>query len=351
MRVRIYLIVLLTFAMPAGLLAQAAEPADDEPVYVTNLGRSVMTKADLIVHGLVDQSVKKVGSTFFRKLTVIKVLWGESEALQVSVSYLEPKSFGSKDEEVILALDGDPRGTAFELVGRRAVVEEGSPLPKVLSDYIEIEETPGAPRDRAVMLAATVKRHIEEKGEAALVARVELLLLVANYPEVLNHDFFEELRQLRFEAEPAVSADIELACRGMVMLTLKSQALVQIWKGDRSPRLSGRKPTESEVLASRMVAVEQMRGYVAAYPEAFDAADGELCGTIAESAPAQLVGRLNPLIAEIKQASRVNRRRAPADAETLRAESQGGSSFEHIEKREDATGGIARPGENSKTDE
>jgi|GEM_PF-4089895 len=343
LHLRITLIALIALMLPHSLAAQSAD-ADDEPkrVYVTNLGRSVLVQAELVVHGVVDRQVRKIGRTFLRKITVTKTLWGEAPGAQVSVTYLDPNTFRDRDVEVVVALRGSNLGGAYEIIGRRAALSADSTLPEVLADYIEIETTPGTPNDRAVVLAATVKRHLQEGGEAAVVARVELLLLVANYSSVLNHEYFNALRELAPTVESSVRSDIELACRGMVMLQLKSSSLVLAWKGDRAVKLSGREPTKPEVIASQIVAVDQLKTYLRLYPEAFDEADAELCEVIADTVPDQVVARLKELIREIQ---RVTRNRPQVDAEpastALSDAASGASSVTLIDKQEDATGGAA----------
>jgi hypothetical protein len=247
------------------------------PVFVSNVGRQVLSKADLVLTGTLSRTVRQASNTFRRELLVESVLWGNTRKQEVVLVYTDPDTFIDGDSYVAVALKAldESGGAAYTLLGRRMMLDAARR--DALKAYCLLESSTRPESERAAALRSAVMAQIAANDSASRMAGVELIYLVLHYPEVFAPDDYTALRAAANTASKGLAADIHLALKGLVETVYKRDAQIEIMAGKDEDR--------------RLMALARLDQYFRDYSGAFTENDAGRCALIgAGGGPALLAG-------------------------------------------------------------
>ncbi len=256
----VFSLLFVSLCNTAPAFAQDAEP---DRFWATNLGRTVLSRSDLIVTGTLAQSTRSFGTLTQRDLVVSRVLWGATLSRTITIVYENRRDLEDGTIDVLLALKSTGTGaTSFRLAARRELDDARSKT-DAIAHYCEIESSNAPRQERLEELRDLLVRQLRTGGPAARFASVELIYYVLNHPELLDHQDYLTLREIRRSASRPVQADIDLALRGLIAVSLKPDAQVEVLVSDNE--------------SARVRAISRLNGYLADVPEAFGQRDVDRC--------------------------------------------------------------------------
>jgi len=247
-----------------------ADAQPQAPEYVTNLGVNVLSRANLIVAGTLSKTVKNLNGVLARDIVVESVLWGATDAKQLTVMYAEAAAFSPSDDRVAVALEGKADATSLNLLGKRVPLYTPA-TEAALVEYLAIEKSRDDRKGKLDALEALLEKHLKAGSDAGRFAAVELIFFIKNHPARVTHKLYSTIRPIRASAEPKTAADMGIALRGMVETILMPDARVAVVRGEDA--------------ALRATALKNLNQYLEEEPAAFTRADIELCDTFIRLAP------------------------------------------------------------------
>jgi hypothetical protein len=235
----------------------------------SNFGRVILSKSDLIVHGVASAQRTRVGGSFRVEVTIERVLYGETELREVSVHYID-RAILPEDDAIrgLFALKELGRG-GYELVGKPVFMKTGdaeeAEKVRVARAYIALEAME-AGDDRTRVFWRLLLEHVREGGYPAQNAAVELVFVARDRAGIITEERFAELIEARNDAAGRLTRrtreDLDLAQQGMVESRIKSLKLRRIRRGDD--------------VQDRRLAARELLALIEQYPRAFTRADAEL---------------------------------------------------------------------------
>jgi len=266
---------IVTVALAPNVAAQAIEPATSNAPFVTNLGRTVLSRTPLIVTGTLGQSMRRIGNLCQRDLVVERTLWGHTVHPQLTILYENASTLEEGRQRVALCLNPIETGSSSCRITAKPMYVTDPVRVDAVAAYCRIESSSASTVDRTHALRDLLIQQIIQGGAAAQFAAVELIYLVQRNYEVFWHSHYDTLIEAARNSDRRVKADVNLALRGMVELVLKPDTQVEI---------------KSETLETvRVDLARRLEIYLRDFPAAFGEDDAARCGMIAVGASSDLV--------------------------------------------------------------
>ena len=284
---RCFLVLLTYVSLFAASSAEAASASESR--WVTNMGRTVLAQADVVVKGAISKKVSKFAGTWRRELLVQEILWGYTKRARIMVLYHHEGTFSGDDAGVALALRRVAGGgNAYEMIGGRTRINNESDL-SAIKAWIALEKSPLPLVERAETLRATIKRELKAGGVHARFAAVELLYMVRHHPQALNHEDYAGFLKQADRSPPLVRGDVRMAMAHLVSSTLKPAAQIEALRAKDQQ--------------DRVRAVQRLEGYLAQFPSMFSMVDADRCEMLSQRLPTTSWRRVSNMEMKIRTLS------------------------------------------------
>lgn len=264
----------LAFALAVLAIAPYARPQTipaDPGNFVTNLGKTILCRTELVITGTISQNIRRLGTMRQRDFVVERIHWGATRHVQLTVTYDGGTLLDDASGRVTLCLNPiDAGSSSCRLVASPMLANDSTVLDAVAS-YCRIESASTPAIERTQALRDLLISQIQAGGTPARLAVVELVFLVQRNYEVFWHSHFEALQEAAKGASGRLKSDINLALRGMVELILKPDAQYEVRHN----------PSNEQ----RIFHARRLESYLRDFPGAFGTDDAIRCGMISGDAP------------------------------------------------------------------
>lgn len=273
----------------------------------SNFGRVILSKSDLIVHGVASAERTRVGGAFRVEVVVQDVIYGETERDDLSVFYSNRELIEDGAVEGLFALANVGEGGG-KLVGKPVVIKEGDPEKdlkiRVARDFVKLEGKAEGDERTADFWRLLVE-HIRHGGYAAQNAAIELMFVARDRGSIITEERFDDVIAARDDVAMGLpkdaKSDLKLALQGLVEARVKRLKFMRVRRGDN----------EEE----RREAADELLALMGDYPRAFLERDAGLCDALKGATDDRVLKlKLDDLASDIREAVRAREAEENEDA-------------------------------------